>query len=200
MRQGFFGIKNTHIALITNEEELTFDTPVSIPGTVNLSVDAEIGTSASYADNEVWIDGQQDNGFTGTITFFDTWSTSELRALFAKLTGRAIDTKGREMGIADRDPQPFALMCEQPGSVAGKRICYYHCQLTKPSMEAATNEDSPEIQELSYDFTIRPVTITNGEGASANTVRTTYYADYEGSTTYSTFFNAVDKTCTEATA
>lgn len=204
MRQGFFGVKNAHIALLTDEDELTYETPVHIPGTVEIQADPEVNDDPSYADNEVWIRHQVDNGFTGTFSCFDTESTAELRALFAKLTGYAIDTNGRVLGLTDREPQPFAFMCEQPGSVTGKRRCFLKCQFKKPSMDAATQEDSPEITQLDYEFTAFPVTITHttGEGASAVTteMRMSFYDDYSGSATYNNFFNAVVTDFTEASA
>lgn len=184
MKQGFFGVKNTHIAIMTDEDALTYATPIHIPGTVSISADKEINTDTSYADNEVWIDSQVDNGFTGSITFFDTVSTVELRELFAELTGYEVDSHGRVIGVTNKAPKPFALMCERPGSRVGQRRCWMKCQLTKPNMEAETQEDSPEIAELEYEFTARPVTLENG-------VQLAHYDDYSDTDTYSAFFNAV---------
>ena len=41
-----FGLKNVHYAMLTEEgEEVTYGTPVRIPGAVNLSMDAQGDTS-----------------------------------------------------------------------------------------------------------------------------------------------------------
>lgn len=47
-----FGLKNVHYAMLTEEgEEVTYGTPVRIPGAVNLSMDAQGDTSTFYADD-----------------------------------------------------------------------------------------------------------------------------------------------------
>ena len=122
-RNGYFGVKNTHIALLKDEDAMKYDTPVAVPGTVEIKLTPSVNTESSYADNETWIDKQQDNGGSGTISFYDTEGTAEMRKLFAKLTGCEIDAKDRVLGSSGVDPQPFALMCEQPGHVMGKRVC-----------------------------------------------------------------------------
>lgn len=86
-RNGFFGVKNSHIAIFKDEDEFTYETPVKVPGTVEIKMEPSVETNTSYADNEPWIDKTQDNGGSGTISFYDTESTTELRKLFADLLG-----------------------------------------------------------------------------------------------------------------
>ena len=186
-RNGFFGVKNTHVALCTNSDTPAYDKPVAIPGTVEIKATPSVNTETSYADNEPWIEKQQDNGGSGTLSFYDTESTPAMRKLFAKLTGCEVDSKGRVLGSAGKDPQPFALMCEQPGHVTGKRRCYLMCQLSKPSMDAKTIEDKPTITQLDYDFT--PVTLpTSWRGSHYDS-----YSDIDG---YDKFFDSVDTALT----
>ena len=190
MRQGFFGVKNCHIALLTAESPLTYAEPVAVPGTVEISADAEVSSEAAYADDMVWIDGTTNNGFSGTLSLRDTVSTPTLRELFAKLSGYAIDANGRILGLTQRAPQTFALMCEKTGTNVNQRRCWYYCQLTPPSFDAATKEDNAEITQLDYEFTARPVTLPSGEVAS-------HYDDFTGSETFDDFFEAVDTAIVE---
>lgn len=191
-KNGFFGVKNTHIAPCKDVDELTYDKPVAIPGTVEIKATPSVNTETSYADNEPWIEKQQDNGGNGTISLYDTESTPELRKLFANLSGCEVDAKGRVLGSSGKDPMPFALMCEQPGHVTGKRRCYLMCQLSKPSMDAKTTEDKPTITQLDYDFTWKPVTLPTGW-------RGNYYDSYSDIDGYDKFFDSVDTALTPVT-
>lgn len=191
-RNGFFGVKNTHIALLKDADALTYATPVSIPGTVEIKATPSVNTETSYADNEPWIEKQQDNGGSGTLSFFDTDGTPEMRKLFARLTGCEVDATGRILGSSGKDPERFALMCEQPGHVTGKRRCYLDCQLSKPSMDAKTIEDKPSITQLDYDFTWKPVTLSTGWRGS-------YYDSYSDINGYDKFFDEVDTALKPAT-
>ena len=62
LRNGFFGVKNSHIAVLKDEDAFTYETPVKIPGTVEIKMEPSVETNTSYADNEPWIDKTQDNG------------------------------------------------------------------------------------------------------------------------------------------
>ena len=66
-----------------------------IAGTVAISMEPTVETASSYADNEVWLDKQQDNGGSGTMSFYDTEGTADLRQLIADLVGYEIAQDGR---------------------------------------------------------------------------------------------------------
>ena len=188
-RNGFFGVKNSHFAIMTDEDNLTYDTPVHMAGTVEIKMEPSVENASSYADNEVWLQKQLDTGGSGTMSFYDVEGTTDNRELIAKLTGYQIDDNGRIIYSADVTPLPFAFMCEQPGHVMGKRICKYKCQMSKPNLDAKTLEDKPDITQLDFDFTWKPITLSNG-------LRTSGYADYQGTSTYETFFEKVDTAIT----
>lgn len=185
-RNGFFGVKNSHFAPVVDEDALTFDTPVHVAGTVAISMEPTVETATSYADNEPWLDKQQDNGGSGTMSFYDTESTDELRQLIADLVGYEIAQDGRTILSADRTPKKFAFMCEQPGHVLGRRRCLLMCQLSKPTQELNTVQDTPEITQLDYPFTWRPVTIPGTD------IRTSGYDSFTGLADYDTFFDEVN--------
>ena len=119
-RNGFFGVKNSHIAVLKDEDAFTYEIPVKIPGTVEIKMEPSVETNTSYADNEPWIDKTQDNGGSGTISFYDTESTPELRKLFAELVGFDVDAKGRVLGTSGKTPKKFAFMCEQPAAASSR--------------------------------------------------------------------------------
>lgn len=193
-KNGYFGVKNSHFAFLKDEEALTYETPVHLPGTVAISMEPSVETATSYADNEPWIDKQQDNGGSGTMSFYDTESTPELRQFIADAVGYAIAADGRTILSADKKPKPFAYMCEQPGHVSGRRRCLLMCQLSKPTQEMNTTQDTPEITQLDYPFTWRPVTIPE------TGIRTSGYDSFTGLPDYENFFKAVDIDLAEKSA
>lgn len=187
-KNGYFGVKNSHFAICTDEEKLTYDNPVHVPGTVSISMEPSVESATSYADNEPWLDKTQDNGGSGTMSFFDVESTKELRRLLADITGYTVTKDGRMSLTANKKPKKFAFMCEQPGHVMGKRRCLLMCEMSKPKNEANTNQDSPEITALEFPFKWRPVSLPAGD---EDTKRTSGYDSYSGLSDYATFFDAV---------
>lgn len=187
-KNGYFGVKNSHFAICTDEEKLTYDKPVHVPGTVSISMEPSVESATSYADNEPWLDKTQDNGGSGIMSFFDMESTKELRRLLADITGYTVTKDGRMSLTANKKPKKFAFMCEQPGHVMGKRRCLLMCEMSKPKNEANTNQDSPEITALEFPFKWRPVSLPTGD---EDTKRTSGYDSYSGLSDYATFFDAV---------
>ena len=194
VRNGFFGVKNAHFAILKDEDALTYDAPVHVPGTVSISMEPTIGESTSYADNETWLQEQQDNGGSGVMSFYDTESDEKVRKLIAELAGFGIAADGRIILSANKNPKPFAFMAEQPGHVLGRRRCLYYCQMKKPKNEWKTNEDTPQITQLDYDFTWRPITLPESN------IRTSGYDSFSGIAGYDDFFKRVDTAITEAPA
>lgn len=186
-RNGFFGVCNSHFAICTDEDALTYSKPVHVPGTVGISMEPSVESTTVYADNEPWIDKTQDNGGSGTMSFYDVESTDELRKLLADLTGYMVTKDGRMNLTANRKPKKFAFMCEQPGHVMGKRRCLLMCEMGKPTCEANTNQEAPEVTQLDFPFKWVPVIPTGGTYEN----RTSGYDDYAGNSGYGTFFDAV---------
>ena len=187
MRNGYFGVRNSHIAICTDEEKLTYEKPVHIAGTVEISMEPSVESGTSHADNSVWLEEQQDNGGSGTMSFYDTESTPELRKLIADLVGYEITKDGRTNMKANKKPKPFAFMCEQPGHALGRRRCLLMCHLSKPTLDMKTTEDSPEITQLDYPFTWKPIVPPGGTEDD----RTSGYDSFTGVTGYDTFFDSV---------
>lgn len=191
-RNGFFGVKNAHIARFTDEDTFKYEKPVHIPGTVEIKVDPSIEQATSYGDNEPWLDKYQDNGGSVTWSLYDIESTPELRELMADINGFDIDQKGRVLATSGKPPKPFALLFEQPGHAVGRRRCIYKCTSKPVSIDAKTLEEKPDITQLDYALTFRPVKLPSGwRGSYIDT-----YGDIEG---YDKFFEEVDTAVTPKT-
>lgn len=183
-RNGFFGVKNSHFALCTDEDALTYLKPYAVPGTVEVKATPSVQNAKSYADNEVWSDDDCDNGGSGTLSMRDVESTPELRKLLALICGFDIDEAGHVLGSANKERMPFAFMCQQEGKAVSKRRCYYMCRASKPSLDAKTIEDKLDITQLDIDFDWKPVTLPSGW-------RGNHYDSYSDLSDYDKFFEKV---------
>lgn len=184
-RNGFFGVKNVHVARFTDEDTFKYEKPVHIPGVVEFKMEPSIEQATSYGDNEPWLDKYQDNGGSITWSLYDIESTPELRELLADINGFDIDAKGRVLATSGKPPKPFAFMCEQPGHAVGKRRCIYKCTSKPASVDAKTLEDKPDITQIDYELTFRPVTLPTGW-------RGCYLDTYSDLADYDKFFEQVD--------
>lgn len=184
-RNGFFGVKNVHVARFTDEDTFEYEKPVHIPGVVEFKMEPSIEQATSYGDNEPWLDKYQDNGGSITWSLYDIESTPELRELLADINGFDIDAKGRVLATSGKTPKPFAFMCEQPGHAVGKRRCIYKCTSKPSSVDAKTLEDKPDITQIDYELTFRPVTLPTGW-------RGCYLDTYSDLADYDKFFEQVD--------
>lgn len=183
-RNGFFGVKNLHLALCVDVAALTFLKPYHIPGTVEIKATPSVQNTKAYGDDEVWIDDNHDNGGNGTMSVRDMESTPELRKMLALISGYDIDEAGHILGTSDKDPMPFALMCQQSGKTVGKRRCYLMCKASRPSMDAKTLEDKLDITQLDIDFEWKPVTLSSGW-------RGCHYDGYSDNDDWDKFFEKV---------
>ena len=184
-RNGFFGVKNAHVARFTDEDTFEYEKPIHITGTVEIKIEPSIEQASSYGDNETWLEKYQDNGGSITWSLYDIESTPQLRELLADINGFDIDEKGRVLATSGKTPKPFAFMCEQPGHAVGKRRCIYKCTCKPASVDDKTLEDKPDITQIDYELTVRPVTLPTGwRGCYIDT-----YSDIEG---YDKFFEQVD--------
>ena len=189
-RDQFIGVKNFHIAELTDEDSLTYASPVAVPGLVQMQASRTTNNEPSYADDEVWIEEESDTGGEGTISIRDILTSAAVRELIARLSGYLVTTEGDLLAISDATRNPCALMCERSAHGGhGQRKLWYCCKLGKPEFDASTKEDTASAGQLDIPFTYRPIKLA--EGVSATT-RDSFY----GNSTYADFFSAVVKTTT----
>lgn len=190
-RDGFVGVKNFHLAPITDLATLTYGTPVDIgsnAGLVSIQADRSTSEDPAYANDEVWINARTDTGGTGTIAIRDINNTT-VRETIAKHTGYLVTTEGDILALSNVSPEPCAILCEQTGYIHGRRKLFYHCELGKPNFSASTKEGNTQVGQIEIPFTYYPVELATGVFV---TTRDSFY----GNSTYDDFFEAVVKTAT----
>ena len=108
-----FGLKNCHYAKATLDPDtnaVTFDTPVAIPGAVNLSLDPEGDTEPFYADDMVYYTTVANNGYSGDLEI--ALIPDSFRKDILKETE---DSNGVLIEDSTVEPEHFALLFEFSG-------------------------------------------------------------------------------------
>ena len=136
-----FGLERVHIAFrdTTAEEQPAWETPIHVPGVVNLSTTPEGGESAFYADNTKYYVRYVNNGYTGELEmaiFPDE--------ILAEMLGWEIDDSGMLIEDADANAKEFALLAQIQGDVRNRGLCSTAALLTgRPDPATSTETITP---------------------------------------------------------
>ena len=160
-----FGIKNVHIAPMTDTTAETYGTVIAIPGAVSLSLEAQGDTSDFYADNTKYFVSVANNGYSGDLEIANI-PEEVLTAIFKFEE----DTKKVLVENSKYEPVPFAMMWEQDGDVTGTKFCLYNCKATRPSREFNTTTESKEVQTMTLSVVASP--LKNGQTIAMTTADT----------------------------
>ena len=175
-----FGLKNTHVARLTENADKTFSfgTPRSLPGSVNLSLEAQGEMEPFYADDGVYYRSISNNGYSGDLelALVPDWFREEyLREI--------LDDNGVLIESANiTDPVYFALMFEFSGDKHKIRHVMYKCSVTRPSVASQTRENSDNPVTETLNITCDP--LEDGIVKSKTTIET-------ASATYTNWFQSV---------
>lgn len=178
-----YGLKNVYYAKATVDaatNTATYTTPVAWPGAVNLSLDAEGGTTKFRADNiDYWV-GQSNNGYSGDF------ESALIPDSFRKdILGEVEDANGVLVEDAGAKTVYFALLFQFEGDDKNTRHVMYKCSATRPSVSGATTDEEIEPQT-------ETLTITAGAIHNASINKDVVKARCgESDTPYSSWFSAV---------
>lgn len=146
-----FGLKNVHYATFTVDEttgDITYDTPIRIPGAVELSLEPRGDMVEFYADDMLYYSAQNNQGYDGTL------SIAIIPEQFA------IDCLGEEKDETDMvltektnlRGKPFAFLFEFDGDEKATRHVLYNCTANRPTVTSSTRTDTvePTPDELTF--------------------------------------------------
>ena len=149
-----FNICNVHYALITADEDgdITFGTPVSMPGAVSLSLEPNGEPSNFYADGYAYYTISNNMGYEGDLELAmvpESFRTAVLK--------ESLDENSVLLESANVETANFALLFEFDGDVKKIRHVLYNCSAARPNIESTTNEEEIEVQTETLAITAAPL-------------------------------------------
>ena len=170
-----YGLKNAHYALLTIGEDgtVTFGKPVHIPGSVNLTMDAQGETSTFYADDMAYFVTAANDGYSGTFEVAlipDQFRQDVLHESLDEAAQVLVEN-------INNQTSPFALLFEFTGDKKGIRHVLYNCTCTRPSVSGGTTTNTKDPATETMNLTASPLPSGN---TKARTTVDTPAAQYAG--------------------
>ena len=149
-----FNICNVHYALITVDEDgdMTFGTPVAMPGAVSLSLEPNGEPSNFYADGYAYYTISNNMGYEGDLELAMVPESFRTDVLKESLDDNSVLVESANVETAN-----FALLFEFDGDVKKIRHVLYNCSAARPNIESATNEEEIEVQTETLAITAAPL-------------------------------------------
>ena len=149
-----FNICNVHYALITVDEDgdITFGTPVAMPGAVSLSLEPNGEPSNFYADGYAYYTISNNMGYEGDLELAMVPESFRTDVLKESLDDNSVLVESANVETAN-----FALLFEFDGDVKKIRHVLYNCSAARPNIESTTNEEEIEVQTETLDITAAPL-------------------------------------------
>ncbi len=174
-----FNLKNSHYAVLTVDEDgnPSYGTPVALPGSVSISLDANGEPENFYADGVAYYVINNNMGYDGDLELAlipESFRTDILK--------EELDANGVLIENSDVELASFALLFEFDGDQKHIRHVLYNCSASRPGIEGKTNEDTKEVQ--TETLTIKATPLADGM-VKAKTGDTT------DSTVYDAWYDAV---------
>lgn len=185
-----FGLDNVHYATYTINESgiITFDTPIPIPGAVEMTNDPVGDPIEFYADNMIYYYADNNQGYEGVL------SIAHLPDSFRKdiLKEELVSDDEVLAEYADVQTRPFALLFQFLGDKKARRHVLFNCNAQRASLNSSTKTDStePNVVELNYKAT--PIIMNERPIVKVSTTQATPQA------VYNTWFQQVYTIPTEA--
>lgn len=171
-----FGLSNVHYATYTvTDNVITFDTPIPIPGAVEMT-NEPLGDPIEFeADDMQYYYADNNQGYEGALTIArlpDSFKTDVL--------GEEVDDTSKIMyEFADAQTKPFALLFQFKNDKKARRHVMYNCNARRPSINSSTKGASTEVNTTELSYKASPVIMNGRPIVKASTKQDTPSADYD---------------------
>lgn len=176
-----YGLKNVHFATLgMSGAQVTYGTPIPMPGAVTLTMAPEGDKTTFRADNRVYFEKSANNGYAGSL------EVARIPEIFRTniLKNRLDNVKGIYYEDAGALPEAFALLFEIDGDERATKFVYYNCMAERPEQGGETTGDTLEPKTEAMEISARPSVDRNIVKAWCSTTSTT-------STVYNSWYNVV---------
>lgn len=183
-----YNLKNVHYALLNIDESgnVSYGTPVPIPGAVSIGLDANGEPSNFYADGYAYYTISNNMGYEGDLEIAMVPESFRVDVLKEQLDDNKVLVENANVETAN-----FALLFEFDGDIKKIRHVLYKCAASRPSIESQTNEDEIEVQTETLSLKATPlangfVKAKTGDDTTDAVYQDWYKAVYMTSTTTNT--------------
>lgn len=169
-----YNLKNAHYALLSIAEDgtVSYGTPVAMPGSVSISLDANGEPENFYADGVAYYVINNNMGYDGDLELALIPESFRTDVLKEELDANGVLIENSEVELAS-----FALLFEFDGDQKHIRHVMYNCSASRPGIEGNTNEDSKEVQTETLSIKATPLANGMVKAKTGNTTDSTVYAD-----------------------
>lgn len=149
-----FGLRNAYYAPITESEDgnISYETPVRIPGAVSLTIDPSGDLIRFKADDVDYYTNPNNQGYEGNLNLARV--TDKFRE---DILGETLTKGGVLVENADAQTKRFALLFEFQGDKKAIRHVLYYCSANRPTEASKTKDGGdPNTTDLSIVASPRP--------------------------------------------
>lgn len=147
-----YGLENVHYAVLSDDgNSIVYEAPKSIPGAVEMTLDANGDSAEFFADNSKYFAQNNNQGYSGKLTIAKVTEEFE-----ADVFGRQTDENGVIIESINDIPNNIALMFEFSGDKKKTRHVVYNNAFSRPSDSSKTTEDKIEVQTAEMEFSAIP--------------------------------------------
>ena len=170
-----YNLKNTHYAMLNISEDgaVSYGTPVPMPGSVSISLDANGEPENFYADGTAYYVINNNMGYDGDLELAMIPESFRKDALREEL-----DSRGVLIENASAELAAFALLFEFDGDQRHIRHVLYNCSASRPGIEGKTNEESREVQTETLTIKATPLADGMVKAKTGDSTDETVYSDW----------------------
>ncbi|KAB2334258.1 major tail protein [Bacillus mesophilum] len=184
-----FGLENVHYATYTEGTGvITYDTPVAIPGGVDITLTPRGELTEFYADNMAYYVANSNQGYDGTLNIANIPEQFAIDALGEEKD----EIDGVISEVADAKQKPFALLFQFEGDAKAVRHVMYNCTANRPTISSSTKTNTTEPNTNELTFVASPAVIDGKKMVKTKTGANTSPAVYDA------WFESVYKKTPEA--